>query len=103
QLPAVMSARAKAAPAVSTVVGDQKSPTEDAGTNKFLVGPRVLWDRPVSEETFARFHDWAEKFLAAGPENKAALEREGGELAKERRRELAALIKSDPQRALELA
>src|SRR6185295_6420177 len=70
-------------------------------TNAIFLTPDVLWQRPIREETFARFHDWAEKFQAAAPGERPSLEATGIELAKLRRQELLSLIKSDPERALE--
>lgn len=73
------------------------------------LGPRllppadVLWNRPVPEPQFARFHAWTERYLAAGPADQPALETEGVALARARRQELKDLIQADPRRALELA
>ena len=60
------------------------------------------WQKPIAEEPFARFHDWANAYLAASPEKRSLLEEQGLELARERRVALKQLIQSDPQRALEL-
>src|SRR5437899_1509365 len=44
-----------------------------------------LWQRPVPEEAFARFHDWAENYRQATADARARLESEGVELASARR------------------
>src|SRR5262249_53487791 len=73
-------------------------------TNELFRSAEVTWNEPIKEEAFARFHDWAERYLQAPPgPDKAGLEIEGIELARKRQSELTALIQSDPQRALELA
>jgi hypothetical protein len=79
----------------------QQSPAPQPGGIFFTADLR--WNNPNPETTFARFHDWAEKYINAPDSAKAALELEGLILAKQRRLELAALIQSDPQRALELS
>jgi len=63
----------------------------------------IWWQQPIAEEPFARFHDWAERYVAAPLADKAALETEGIYLSKERRQALVTLIRSDPERALQLA
>jgi hypothetical protein len=78
--------------------------TAEAVTNWSFLTPDIRWDQPVREESFARFHDWAEQYVReSSPTAKAGLEREGIELAQKRRQELAGLIQTDPERALELA
>lgn len=52
---------------------------------------------------FSKFSEWTHVYLAAGPTEKAALETQGIEWATERRKAMAAIIESDPERALELA
>ena len=83
-------------------VGSVASETSSTSTNALFLTPNVLWQRPIREEIFARFHDWAENFRTATTDERRALETEGIELAKLRRRELRSLIQSDPERALEL-
>lgn len=63
----------------------------------------VLWKRSTPEVPFARFQAWTERYLAADPVDRSALEAEGAALAQTRREELKGLIQSDPRRALELA
>ncbi len=73
-------------------------------SNHLFLTPDLAWRQPIREETFARFHDWAEQYVkAASDADRAALERAGVELAAQRRSELSALIRTDPERALELA
>ncbi len=59
-----------------------------------------IWSQPVVEVKFERFRAWTERYRAAEPAAKAQLEVEGVELAKARREELGALIRSNPERAL---
>jgi len=47
-----------------------------------------------------RFLDWAERYRAADPTGRAALEAEGLALARERRVALATLVRADPRQAL---
>src|ERR1041385_7346779 len=64
----------------------------------------IQWDVPDPEPPFARFAEWVRKYSqAATSAERSALEREGIELAKERRAALKALIESDPERALKLS
>src|SRR5436309_1978136 len=72
-------------------------------SNKFFATAESFWEQPILEEPFARFHDWAEQYLHAGNGNKSGLETEGLELVSARRQALAKLIKSNPERALELS
>ncbi len=97
-------AAAKSVRATNASVAHQQSPVVEptAAAQGIFLTPDVLWQKPITEETFARFHDWAERYRAAGVAERATLEAEGVDLAKARRKELAALIKSDPERALEL-
>ena len=54
--------------------------------------------------SFLDFDRWSEEYLAASSdEARLALEREGDSLAQTRRRDLAQLIESDPERAIRLA
>ena len=59
----------------------------------------------VSAESpeFARFNDWAKRYLAASPADRPGLIAEGEALASARRTALAGLIPADPRRALENA
>jgi hypothetical protein len=94
---------------------EKSSPSPEASTspsaaaNVLPLRQRVMealdvhWATPPSETTFLRFHDWTHRYASGGPGDRAGLEAEGIGLARERRRELAQLIKSDPRRALELA
>ena len=90
-------------PLMVAVLAELPSALSEFTAKTLLPNSDLLWAKPIPEEPFARFHDWAEKFAAASPETRAGLEPEGIVLAKERREALAALIKSDPQRALDLA
>src|SRR5436190_12427829 len=71
-------------------------------TNKLFATAELLWERPIIEEPFARFHDWAEHYINVPKSDKGALELEGMELVRTRRATLAQLIEKDPERALEL-
>src|SRR2546426_8752047 len=101
--PPAISARATAASPASGALAVAAAEAGVPATNKLFLTSDRLWDQPVPEEPFARLHDWAEKFLTTSPQTRPALETEGIELAKARRQAMAALIKSDPERALELA
>jgi len=59
--------------------------------------------RSTTHDSYAAFREWTERYLAAAPGDRAALVEEGRALARARRAELAALIRRDPRRALELA
>src|SRR5262245_36562850 len=49
----------------------------------------VLWQKPAPEPAFAAFQEWVRRYeAAASPQAKAALETEGIELARTRRRAL---------------
>ena len=79
-------------------------PSNAAAGNELLLTPDVRWNQPILEESFARFHDWAQEYLeAASAPAKAQLEAEGVQLAQQRQQELAALIESNPERALALS
>jgi hypothetical protein len=60
--------------------------------------PETLWQQTPPEDAFALFSEWAKRYVATG-----ANPDDGARLAGIRRVELAKLIESDPQRALELA
>jgi PKD repeat protein len=60
------------------------------------------WSEPVAEGDFERFRLWTERYRAASTENKPALEAEGVQLATARREELGVLIRTRPERALDL-
>src|SRR5439155_8892952 len=91
------SALAASKPNVSAVVNS------GAETNSIFLTPDILWNQPVPEESFAQFHDWADRYVKATADERTRLENEGIELAKGRREELLRLIQSDTQRALELS
>lgn len=62
-----------------------------------------LWHQPVPEKVFAQFHLWIDTYLAApDAETRDRLEVEGLRLAKHRRDDLAAIVRANPKRALEL-
>jgi len=71
-------------------------------TNKFFLTTEVLWREPVPEESFARFKDWTQRYLAADAASRAGLVAEGIELAMARRAALKQMIRDNPERALEL-
>jgi len=89
-------------PAIQTAALPLPSAPPYEATNALFRTPDRLWDEPIQEEAFARFHDWAENYLKTTASQKPALELEGLELAKSRREALRDLIQTDPQRALEL-
>ena len=62
-----------------------------------------LWSRPAAEPAFARFMDWTKRHAAATPQGRAALEDQGVALARARLAAMADRIRSNPERALELA
>lgn len=51
-------------------------------------------------EAVAEFREWSERFLSAADDGRRPLLEEGMELAKEHTREIARMIKSDPQAAI---
>lgn len=57
----------------------------------------------AAESEFSRFDQWVDKYRGVVPADRAALEAEGVELARERRAALRDLIQTDPARALERA
>ncbi|TAK96422.1 MAG: PKD domain-containing protein [Verrucomicrobia bacterium] len=63
----------------------------------------MVWAEPVPESAFARFKDWTQRYLSIEPASRAGLVAEGIELATARRAALKELIKTDPERALQLA
>src|SRR6266478_8736547 len=72
-------------------------------SNKLFATAELSWDQPIVEEPFARFHDWAAQYVHAQGANKLDLEAEGLWLVRARRKALAQLIESNPERALELS
>jgi len=60
-------------------------------------------DRQAEIPEFARFNEWAARYLAAVPTDRPALIAEGQPLATARRTVLAGMIPADPRRALENA
>ena len=64
---------------------------------------RVTWTLPAAEPPFAKFTDWFSRYSTSEAETREQLEKEGIELARERRVELRRLIQADPKQALELA
>src|SRR5580765_1632172 len=44
-----------------------------AKTNALFRTPEILWSEPVAEEAFARFKDWADRYLQATAAEKPAL------------------------------
>jgi len=86
---------------LTTVLNAQNAgPT--AGAKSAAYGS--TWGQEQSRPALAAFESWAGRYaMAATPETKAGLVPEGVALAKQRRAVLAALIRSDPERALALA
>lgn len=73
--------------------------TNDA---RLLPSVDVRWRDPMPERDFAQFRDWTGRYLGADAATKEGLVAEGVAKAKARREDLAALIRRDPRRALEL-
>src|SRR6185503_12395880 len=64
----------------------------------------VLWKNAPPEPAFADFAQWTDRYVAARDAAlRARLEAEGIDLARKRLTEMADLIVTDPQRALERA
>jgi len=85
--------------------GTITTPAHFAGravTNKLFRTAEALWGVPVVEESFARFKDWTQRYLATDSASREALLTEGIELAAVRRAALKELIQTNPERALEL-
>lgn len=102
----------KQIPAVAAKTGSNPTttlPTTILTNECEVVSPELLvtaatrWKQPIPEEAFARFRDWSERYLGSAPKDRASLLQEGVLLAEERQRELVALIKSNPERAIELS
>ncbi len=74
-----------------------------APTNALFRTASYNWQQPIAEETFAVFHDWTGRYLAASASEQAGMIAEGVALAQARRGALKSLIQTDPERALELA
>src|SRR4051812_37753958 len=72
-----LNARAKALPASPSSSPTQPSLSHAEINPKLFQIPSALWNKPIPEEPFARFHDWAEKFQAADLSLKPTLESEG--------------------------
>jgi hypothetical protein len=69
---------------------------------RWLEKPSERWQQMPPEPAFAAFTSWVQHWARADAVERAALETAGIELAAARRAELARLIRTDPQRALEL-
>lgn len=52
---------------------------------------------------FAEFDSWADRYAAAGPQERAEMLKQGIELSRQRREVMTNLIKSDPKEAIEAA
>jgi len=63
----------------------------------------LFWKGDVPEPKFARFRTWTDRYMAATPAERSELEAEGVILAQKRRDELKDIIRSNPERALDLA
>src|ERR1043166_2713877 len=100
-LPAVAASQA---PSAAASRSSARSLATKAKASLELPKPTdVLWEKTPSEPAFARFHEWAERYAKAPANEKTGLEPEGIELARERLHQLADLIQSNPERALQLA
>src|SRR6185369_10467808 len=92
----------EAVPSIQTPPSAQPSAPPYEATNVLFRTADRLWDEPIPEEAFARFHDWADNYLKATETQRTAMESAGIDLAKARREALRGLIQTDPERALEL-
>ncbi|HXJ58515.1 MAG TPA: Ig-like domain-containing protein [Verrucomicrobiae bacterium] len=106
----IVHARAVTKPADLNAARAESRPAASAATRTkppwpALASP-VLTNAPVSpdnpDSAFTRFANWLKRYLTAKPAERAALESEGIQLARERREALRQLIQSDPARALTL-
>ncbi len=102
------SSTARAESKTRTDLPQRTAPAAVANDNgavspELLVTAATRWREPISEPAFARFHDWSERYLATSPNDRKPLLQEGVALAEDRRKELSNLIKSNPERALELS
>src|SRR5688572_8106372 len=89
----------KPAPAGANPVEPQTPPAQSARTTSLQLAP------PAEPATaVAKFSQWSETFLnTSATERTADLMTQGAELARNRRAEMAELIKRDPKAALEAA
>ncbi len=62
----------------------------------------LLLHKPATEKSFAQFQDWVNRYSLASKSEKVLLESEGIKLAAARRQAMAALIRKNPERAIEL-
>jgi hypothetical protein len=68
-----------AAPAkTARIVTDERQTEMQPSTNPLFETGDVRWRQPIFEEPFAKFHDWAERYVAASASEKVAAEAEGG-------------------------
>ena len=63
----------------------------------------IRWQEEVSEPAFESFRTWTTRYIAALPQERLNMETAGVAAATARRSEMMAMIKSDPQRAVERA
>ena len=76
-------------------------PSAPAAGDSAAIEPSSAWEQPGHGPAFARFADWAGRYVSAGQGGGSpALVREGRTLAEERRAALAGMIQTDPERAL---
>jgi len=94
------SSRLPEQPAVTaTATKPATNPRLGSGACEWLAS---AW-KTDAHPAFAAFRDWAERYLAAAPADRAGLLAEGIELARQRREVLAKLIRTDPRAALSAA
>lgn len=70
---------------------------------RLLPAPESTWNRPGIDAAFARFNDWVERFESAAADAREGLVVEGVLLARERKSEMLAIVRTQPRLALELA
>lgn len=97
--------RSAAAASATTVIAESAVAEVEVGVvpaAKLRAPVDRRWSEPVAEADFEQFRLWTERYRAASAAAKPALEAEGIRLATARREELGVLIRTRPERALEL-
>lgn len=93
-----------AAPESGGQIGSGAAAGEPSGGwERLPVRQQEWWGAEMPERVFREFREWSGRWSAAPQVERPRLEAEGVALAGERRRALADLISSDPERALQLA
>jgi hypothetical protein len=90
-------------PKTAQIVASKKQTETKPSANSLFQTADIRWTQPIFEEPFAKFHDWAERYIAASAQEKLSAEAEGVELSRLRRTAMVDLIRDDPERALQLS